>query len=567
MKKSIIKKISLLSFVSMIFVGCSSTNTTYLTSDDKGTATIRIYKDNSSTSKERYIAPSRVNMMHSYESLSGILANNESVCPSIGDVNLLVIPVHLPGDNTYKTDQVRNDIKEMMFGENSSRNGFVSLKEYYKESSFGKLNFFGVVTDWFDVEEHTSIKTIKDITQGNDGTIVNEILRKAVNWASNTQNIDLKDFDKNKDGSIDGVWLIYDHLDWTTEVEIKVQENPSYDGSDINQAFWNFTYWDYETLPDTNNPTTSGFSWASFDMMYTSYGDRNDLGVIDLTSLTNIKLDSHTFIHETGHLLGLDDYYATDDSYYHPAGSSTMMDQNICDLDSYSKMILGWVTPYVVYGTSEILLPKANFSENSVIVIPSNYQEISDMVEASINKGTIKDFKYDFNPFSEYLMIDLYTPDGLNKQDTYGTRIYNREAGIDVSGVRIYHVDSRIFKCRVVDYLGGQKFSYVDGYVWDNKAFDYDEAVLMPISNDKTEAITFQLPDHFDYFDRIRLLEASKINTFDQGYYASRNTLFNTRTDDFDITTFGYQFFDSNYTYNGGQDLPFKINVKTMKGI
>ena len=89
----------------------------------------------------------------------------------------------------------------------------------------------------------------------------------------------------------------------------------------------------------------------------------------------------------------------------------------------------------------------------------------------------------------------------------------------------------------------------------------------MPISNDKTEAITFQLPDHFDYFDRIRLLEASKINTFDQGYYASRNTLFNTRTDDFDITTFGYQFFDSNYTYNGGQDLPFKINVKTMKGI
>lgn len=562
------KKLINLLFIPLILCSCGD-NVTYLTPEDNGTATIRIYKDNNSESKNRYIAPSRVSLMHSYDSLSGILANNESVLPSIGDVNLLVIPVHLPGENTYRNDQVKNDIKEMFFGENSSRNGYVSLKEYYLESSFGKLNLSGTVTDWFDVEEHTSISSIKDITQGNDGTIVREILRKAVEWSSNTQNINLKDYDKNQDGSIDAVWLVYDHLDWYTEFEINSSNNPNYDASDINSALWNFTYWDYETYPNIDKPTTSGFSWASFDMMYTSYASKKDNGVVNLDSLKDIKLDSHTFIHETGHLLGLDDYYATDDSYYHPAGSSTMMDQNICDLDSYSKMILGWITPYVVYGTSEILIPKANANDHAVIVIPSNYEAISSEIENAINNGTINDYKYEFNPFSEYLMIDLYTPDGLNKQDTFGPLfIDGRDSGIATSGVRIYHVDSRIFKCAVVETLSGSKLSYVDGYVWDNKfTFKDNEAILMPISNDKSESLSFQLPDRFDYFDRIRLLEASQYNSFDKGEYASQHTLFTPETEDFDITKFGYQFFDSNYSYNGGEDMPFKINVKTLKGV
>lgn len=569
MRRKLLTKISCLALIPCLLSSCQDkVNTIYLTENDPGTATIRIYKNNNSTSKNRYIAPSKVSLMHTYNSLSGILANNENVCPSIGDVNLLVIPVHIPGSDEYKTEQVRNDIKEMFFGENSTRNGFVSVKEYYKESSFGKLNFSGTVTDWFDVETYTNVKSVSEITQGNTGTIVSEILRKAVDWATTSQNIDLKDYDKNNDGSIDAVWLVYDHLDWYTEFELEYSKNPSYKGDELNSAFWNFTYWDYETYPNVDNPTTSGFSWASFDMMYTAYASRNENDVVDISDLSSIKLDSHTFIHETGHLLGLDDYYATDDSYYHPAGSSTMMDQNICDLDSYSKMILGWVTPYVVYGTSEILIEKANANDHSVIVIPSNYEEISDSVESAIKNGTINNFTYEFNPFSEYLMIDLYTPDGLNKQDTFGDYIYGREEGITSDGVRIYHVDSRIFKCAQVDTLQGSKLSYVDGYVWDNEFnFAANEAILMPISNDKTENMTFQLPVEFDYFDRIRLLEASQLNSFDKGEYASRFTLFTPETDDFDITKFGYQFFDSNYTYNGGQDLPFKINVKTLKGV
>jgi hypothetical protein len=254
-----------------------------------------------------------------------------------------------------------------------------------------------------------------------------------------------------------------------------------------------------------------------------------------------------------------------------------MMDQNICDLDSYSKMILGWVTPYVVYGSSEIVIPTATSSDHSVIVIPTNYEEISEYVESEIAHGTkANEITYTFNPFSEYIMVDLYSPDGLNKKDVYGPLINDREAGIANTGVRIYHIDSRIFKCTVTNYDGGTKLTYVDDYVWDNDPYliEDNQALLMAITNQKTEASNFQLPTNFNYFDQIRLLEATGFNTFSSKSqttgkmnYASKDTLFTTDSDAFDVISFGYQFFNGNYTYNNGNDLPFKVAVSTLKEI
>ncbi len=557
--------------------GCSSSQT-YLTADDPGTATIRIFKDNNSTSKDRYIPPKNVKIDITYNALSGTLSNNENVCPSLGDVNLLVIPVHVKGEEKYRTEEIRKDIETMFFSEQDDRMGYPSVKEYFKQSSYGKLNFQGKVTAWYD-----SGLTASEISQDyvdedgyrKNGTIKGDILRNAVQWATETQDINLKDYDKNDDGSIDAVWLIYDHLDWNTEMIIKTSEDSSYRGEGLNSAFWNFTGWDYDTLP-SDIPTTSGFSWASFDMMYTSYCKRDEMDVPNLTDLSSIPLDSHTFIHETGHLLGLDDYYAADDNYYHPAGKSTMMDQNICDLDSYSKMLLGWVTPYVCYGTSEILIPSATSSDHGVIVIPYNYEKISDEIEKMHqNETSFDDYVYTFNPFSEYIMIDLYSPDGLNAKDVYGRGendgfndyVFDREQGMSTTGVRIYHIDSRIFKCTVVNYDGGQLLNYVDGYVWDEKRLNDNQAILMPISNQKSEATSFQLPNEFNMFDQIRLLEATGKNSFDSNHYASNQTLWTPSSNPFDIVSFGYQFFNANYTYNNGEDLPFKVQVTTLKEV
>lgn len=558
-----IRAMSILMLPSVLFISGCSTQAAYLTKDDPGTATIRIYKNNNSASTNRYIPPSKVDLKYSYNDLSGTLSNNENVCPSTGDVNLLVIPVHTPGSQ-FNTDEIRNDIEKAFFAKEDEDIGYFSLSEYYYKSSFGKLNFQGIVTDWFDISEHTSIKTNGDITQGYDGTIITEILRKAVDWAVETQGIDLQDFDQNEDGSIDAVWLVYDHYNFFNEYALSIETGIIPDEDDLNESFWNYTSWDWETLPDVDNPTTSAFSWASFDSLYSGYATYID-GVPQFSDLSSIKLDTHVLIHETGHLLGLEDFYATNN--YRPAGSTTMMDQNIGDLDSYSKMLLGWVTPYVVYGTSEILLPTFDYDDHAVIVIPSNYEEISEQIESANKNGTISKFRYEFNPFSEYLMIDLYSPTGLNELDAYGPYLDSRESMPTMTGVRIYHVDSRIFKCQVINYDGGQALKYVDGYEWDGKRLADDEAILMPISNERTESTSFQLPDSFDYFDQIRLLEATGTNTFDSGAYASNSTLWTTASDDFDILTFGYQFFNGLYTFNDGNDLPFKIAVESLKGV
>lgn len=570
-KKALITTVSLLS---LLLTSCgqransgngSNTGDIQVDTDASGLATVRIYKNNDYSSNGRFVPADKVDLELNYNDLSGTLSNNKSVMPSLGDVNLLVIPVHLPGGNEYKTDKVKSDIEKVFFGDkDDSSLGFKSVKQYYSEASYGKFNLSGTVTDWFDAT--TLVSDVKDITSGTEGTIVNKILRGAVDWAGSSQGINLKDFDNNEDGNIDGVYLVYDHLDWTTENYIQHESNPQFDSSTLNQALWNFTYWDFYSESKNDKPSTSGFSWSSFDMMYTSYCERNKNDTPDLSDLSKIKLDSHTFIHEFGHLLGLEDYYSSSDSSYHPAGESTMMDQNIGDLDSYSKMLLGWVTPYVVYGTSEITITNVSKnSGNSVIVIPSNYAEISQSVEDAIKGNRIDKFRYTFNPFSEYLMIDLYTPDGNNEQDTYGPYVFDRSAMANKVGVRIYHIDSRIFKCKVVDYMGGQKLSYVDGYVWDGQMLQDDEAILMPISNNMSESKNFQLPQSFDYFDQIRLLESSGINTFDKNGMMTNQTLYYSESKPFDIMSYGYQFFNGCYTYDDGNELPFKVKVLNVE--
>ena len=571
------KKLLLLAVPFLTLVSCQpgetddSQDVSYLTDKDSGTATIKIFKDESATSTDRYISPKNVEVSMDYNAISGTLSNNENVCPSVGDVNLLVIPVHLPGSE-FNTPEIKSDIETAFFGKESERNGFMSLSEYYYESSFGKLNFQGFVTDWFDVTQYTDIKELSDITMGNSGTIITEIFRKAVDWAfSNpSYNLNKADYDKNQDGSIDGVWLIYDHYNYFNQALI----NPNSSSGDLNESFWNYTTWDWGTPYNQEDPTTSGFSWASFDQLYSAYAEYDENDVPDFSDFSSIDLDSHTFIHETGHLLGLDDLYTSDGR--RPTGSSTMMDQNIGDFDPYSKLALGWITPYVVYGSSEILLPYNTYNDHSVIVIPSNYEEISARIENMSAKDK-ENFVYEFNPFSEYILIDLYSPLGVAEQDTYGNEkdgilVHQREACVANTGVRIFHVDSRIFKCRVVNYDGGQNIYWdYNNLEWDGTRLGDDEAILMVISNERSESQMFGIDESYNYYERCRLIEANGTNTFDlsglTSQYATRDTLWDIDSDPFDILTFGYQFFNGEYTFNDGAALPFKISVKTLQGV
>jgi hypothetical protein len=142
-------------------------------------------------------------------------------------------------------------------------------------------------------------------------------------------------------------------------------------------------------------------------------------------------------------MLGLNDYYSYDKtknsegkSVYSeaPSGMVDMMDFNIGDHDAYSKMLLGWVKPKVIDGSS------SDFN-----LTLSSFTDTGDCV---ILRDTKTD-KWNGTPYDEYLLLQYYTTTGLNEQDSTGYpewAKYGSGGCYKTSGLQVFHIDSRLYK-------------------------------------------------------------------------------------------------------------------------
>lgn len=332
-------------------------------------------------------------------SIEDITKHNAFNTPSInshGDINVLVVPTWLKDSatqvSTTDKDKIKKDIETAYFG-TSEDTGWESVSTYYKKASYGRVNMTGKVTDWFTPD--TNARTISE-------SGVDILVKKAANWYKENNN-DIKQYDKNGDGYIDCLCLIYAFPN-------------SYNNND---ALWAYTYWLQESsLRNTSNPGPNTYFWASYDFMYSSGGGDN----------SHCEIDTHTYIHEMGHVFGLDDYYdyAASSSYTNsPAGGFSMQDCNVGDHDPLSKMMLGWTNVYAP--TESCTINIHNFEESGdVIVLSSDFTG---------------------SPFDEYLIIELYTPNGLNEFDTkyrWGGNYSGYPKGINKFGIRIWHADARL---------------------------------------------------------------------------------------------------------------------------
>lgn len=338
--------------------------------------------------------------------------------PNEGEVNLLAIPV-LFTDSKINTQtriqEVKNDINKSLFG-NASDTGWESVSSYYSKSSFGKLTIKGTVSDPYQYQG-TSTKFASDakgLESSDVGRAVVSLLDDAVKWyKANNPSEDMTKYDLDKDGYLDGVYLIYlnDYYGrGQTEESFKLDPD----------VFWAFCSWT-NIDKNTTSPTPGVFFWCSYYFLFEGYGDS--------------KLDSHTFIHETGHMLGLDDYYSYNTiksgrNYITPSplGGVDMMDLNIIDHNAFSKFSLGWVKPYVIDKEGSLTIKKSSTTGECVIIPTGSYNRSS---------------------FDEYLMIELYSPDNLNDSDInkgYSPRdiFLNQYGKLDSVGIRVYHVDARL---------------------------------------------------------------------------------------------------------------------------
>ncbi len=400
------------------------------------------------TGTENYISPSQVDNSFGFDYFRTKNDEEKIVCPSIGDVPVLVIPFYFNNSKSHElfTDENLSIIEKCFFG-NSDDLYYESLRSFYYKSSYGLLNFYGQVAPPFNPQIDGS-KSYK-INFGSDGLPVltdNDLapmLKDAVSYVKKS-GFDLRDFDSNGDGYIDALWF--------------VSFNPISPLANNSHAGWPHTNNLLNTTPNVSEPVVNMFAWTPIGTLNDDFYKAQKTTSAGTTG-QNSTGDAHSIIHETGHLLGLSDYYSvtasSDAPYvfqtkgnshvanYAPLGGLDFMDKNFLDHNPYSKLLLGWTKPYLVYGKSTITL-KPSLYKNQVVVIPYDSLDYS----SSYYKNSRGETK--FIPYDEYLVIDFFTPesnypysssinDNLNTKgyDVYSTQNFTN------TGVRIYHVDKR----------------------------------------------------------------------------------------------------------------------------
>lgn len=326
---------------------------------------------------------------------------------------LLVAPIAFESDSSDSnwidpTDALLTKINKTFTADDDelaelSGSNITSVQSFYSQSSFGKGTFDVVVLPCWITYEGTG-KDFQKNASGQAGVSMSTYVR---NWYLSEYEKEnhgqlgkdwqykWSDFDTDYDGYIDLIWQVY-----------------AYNYSETDTSFW----WAYVTYTgnkaDLRNPTIMTLAWASTKFMdsYNGY-------------------DPHTFIHETGHTLGINDFYDYQNTWK-PMGSIDYMDQNLGDHSAYTKFAYGWINPYILKEsdltggkTAEITLRAGTTSGDALVLASPNYN------------GTA---------FDEYFMVELMGPYGLAERDYLSG--YSNVTGYTKPGLRITHIDARMFQ-------------------------------------------------------------------------------------------------------------------------
>lgn len=473
--------------------------------------------------------------------------NIKKAMPSQGDVSLLCIPIEFT-DYEF-TDSILADLATLFNGAREETGYWESISSYYRKSSFGKLNINVEISSIYKtgVTAASFASSLKDVSRPEN--VTNPLLLRSVQSLSSS--LDLSKFDSDSNGYFDGIYLIYSCPDFSEAAKSEgsyYNQSPSLQTS-FESLFWAFTGW---------NPTSSSLSvkpnsyvWASYDFMY--------------KAVASPAVDAHTYIHETGHLLGLADYYNSvsveDESkygkfaHYLPCGGLQMMDHNIGDFDAWTKFALGWNSAYIV--DKEKGFPQTFELDDSTLA--------GDLLLIPASDGS-----YSGNAFGEYIAIELYTPNGLNELDSKKTNLsgYGYLGGYptmyDLAGVRMSHIDSRLA-------MGG---NYREPTVEDLANVSGDNYYQVAAHNLLTEVSS---PDSEKVYWLNQILESSgDLTLVTETSFANNDTLFrgNEKKGNFSMEKFPSYFVekdeDGSPLFNSGAEFGYTIRVngtRTKNGV
>jgi M6 family metalloprotease-like protein len=435
-----------------------------------------------------------------------VINSYSQATPSTGNIKLLVVPVAFKDKsytNKYGNDEtIKSNLEDVFFSDSNSY--WESVASFYTKSSYGQLNFSGEVTDVYTTKY--SLDSYLRYSDAGDATnnICDEIY-------STLDSATIDEYDTNGDGVIDCMWFVY-----------------LYPYNSSKDFLWAYTYWN--TL--STSAAIGNYSWASYEF------------IIRSTLSKTYYDDAHTFIHETGHQLGLEDYYSYDDYQTNrsPVGGLDMMDCNILDHSAMTKYNLGWANPTVINSEGTYTL-KPFESSGDCLILASNFS------------GTC---------FDEYFIIEYYTPTGLNELDS--TTRYKSSAyplGFTESGLKISHVDQRLGKINID--ISTSNYTYT----WDNKYY----SVVTP------NVPTTVKPYYYTYVNSntesrcratsrwalVELVQASGSTNLMTHYTKGSYANYAKNSDLFTISSniFGQDIYSS-YISNEGWKLPYKVEITSQ---
>lgn len=409
--------------------------------------------------------------------------------PSIGTQSILVLPIMFsdyPCESSSSSvcQTALQEIKTAFNGTDDEQflkanPDFMSVRDFYRQSSYDKLQLNFNVYDKFLIAPDTfqncknQINSNPELGQSLSGYIMNSVY------------LNYRDFTADPLLYNTVIGIYYADPAKVTEVE--------------RELFWSFTVnYSKETVSPFRN-----YLWSSY---------------FELKSVTKYGLDTHTYIHETGHVLGLDDYYNYDNPAHTPSGVLDTMAANVGDHNAYSKFLLGWINP--VTPTSEGKITLKPYTESGDALIIGN--------------------EWNKTALDEYIILTYYTPTGLYERDlNYPTyKMYSKP------GILAYHVDSRLAK-----WLTAENFTIVediDGLDFQN--FSYE------IAHSNTPSYTLS-NNRSNYL--LELLESGGTNTVINGYLPSNSALFKTGS------TFGVQTYNS-FAFHSGKKAQFDFYVSDL---
>jgi M6 family metalloprotease-like protein len=288
--------------------------------------------------------------------------------PSVGTSKVFALLISF---TDYAPSTEASDVDFKLFSDGLDQEyPYESLRDFYIRASYDQLYIEGSTLGWYATSYPRS-----DVPQNNAGR--EALIAEVINYYD-AEGHDFSQYDNDGDGRIDYFLVI-----WT---------GPRQGWSD----FW----WGYQTAYQDSSVVVDGVRLGTYSWQWETGGMAG-------------AFSPRVAIHETGHALGLPDYYDYEDGLGPKGGVGGLdqMDGNWGDHNCFSKWVLGWLNPEVYTEGSQVIeLEPSDATTDAVVLMHGDPPA---------------------DPYGEYFMVQYRRREG-------------NDSDYPTDGLLIWHVDARV---------------------------------------------------------------------------------------------------------------------------